>query len=115
MTDGSTVSALLVRYVVEAVASGGSSVERVLEQAEISPRVMTDIDYPVPFAQMIHLWNLAEAATGDPVFALHFAQGIRPDRSYPCNYLMVTSATVERASCGSSAMRRWPVVGGRSI
>lgn len=94
MTDGSTVSALLVRYIVEAVASVGGSAERVLEQAEISPRVMTDVDWPVPYERMVRLWNLAETVTGDPIFALHFAERIHPDKTFPCNYLFVTSATV---------------------
>lgn len=94
MSNGSGGSALLARYLVEAAAHADGCVEPVLERAGLEREIMTDVDYPVPYESMARLWRLAEAATGDPVFALHFTEQLKPDRTYPCNYLMATSATV---------------------
>jgi hypothetical protein len=94
MTESWTVSAFIVRRVLETLAARGVAIDAVLERTGISPRVMSDIELRVPYATMVGLWEAAGEVTGDPWFAVHFAERLKPDSNYPCHYVMTSSANV---------------------
>ncbi len=88
------VSAVLVKRVLEALGARGVPVELVLERTGIPHEVMSDLELSISYEKMAQLWKVAEAMTGDRSFAVRFAEAMKTDGTYPCQYLMSTSATV---------------------
>lgn len=92
-----TISAGLMSGLIDFAAGRGADRDALIAQAGVAAERLTDPDNRVPFPQYVAAMRAAQAATGDPALALHYAEEVGMSELSIVGLIMEASATMGEA------------------
>jgi AraC-like DNA-binding protein len=94
---GVTVSALQATFVLAGLQAAGADARAVMTKAGLAPEDLSDPQKRLPRELIMGLWYAANEVSGDPAFALHVAEKLRPGMFDVLDYLARSSLTLREA------------------
>lgn len=92
-----TIQAKAVEKIIREAAARGVTARSLYEAVNLSPAVLDDPDYRIPFAQLVSLYEKAAALTGDDAFGLHVGENVDPKAFDVLGYSVINSPTLGEA------------------
>lgn len=89
-----TVSMHVVRVLIDMLARGGVSRDRLLQATGISEPQLAAADARLPFTETLRITETALELSGDPAFGLRWAEALSVDTFSPTTYLITHAATL---------------------